>query len=318
MSRNLLISYLLFFFSNVLAQNHAPQVTNVTFEQRTDGSHKVDIYYNLYDADEDAMTVTMQASNDAGTTWDVSCNQISGDVGEDIMSGNGKHIVWDFGTEHPDVYWDKVQIKIIADDNYSGYSTGTITDIDGNIYKTVKIGNQWWMAEDLKVKHFRNGDPIPNVTETTRWTNLTSEAYCIYDNDEKNKEIYGLLYNWYAVNDSRNIAPEGWHVATDADWTALANYVKNNSGKLKEAGTVHWKSPNTGATNETGFTALPGGLRYKDGVFSGLEYYGNFWTATQNGSNTAYYRGLGYNNTSIVRTTYDKHCGFLIRCVKDQ
>lgn len=311
------IILILIAFSLSFAQNHAPQVTNVTFEQRTDDSHKVDIFYDLYDADADAMTVTMQASNDAGKTWNVSCIEIDGDIGDNQTSGTGKHIVWDFAAEHPEVYWDQVQIKIIADDHFES-GTDYITDYDGNVYKIVKIGNQWWMAEDLKVTHFRNGDPIPNVTETAAWANLNSGAYCSYDNNENNKNIYGLLYNWYAVNDSRNIAPEGWHVATDDDWRTLANYVSNNSGKLKEAGTKHWKSPNTGATNETGFTALPGGQRYKDGIFSGIEYYGNFWTATQGGSNTAYYRGLGYNNKDIVRTTYDKRCGFLVRCVKNQ
>jgi len=136
------VLYILFLtnFTWLLAQNHAPQVSNVTFEQRMDGSHKVDIYYDLYDADGDAMTVTMQASNDAGTTWDVSCKQISGDVGENIMSGNDKHIVWDFGAEHPDVYWDKVQIKITADD---GHFTPGLVEMIYVAGGTFQMGDTW-------------------------------------------------------------------------------------------------------------------------------------------------------------------------------
>lgn len=138
----------------------------------------------------------------------------------------------------------------------------TVTDYDGNVYQTVLIGDQCWMMENLKVTHYRNGDPIPHVTDGVTWGNLTSGAYCNYNNDEGNVATYGRLYNWYAVDDSRNIAPAGWHVPSDAEWQTLVDYLGGDAvagGKMKEAGTTHWASPNTGATNESGFTALPGG-----------------------------------------------------------
>jgi len=172
-------------------------------------------------------------------------------------------------------------------------STGTVTDIDGNVYKTVKIGNQWWMAENLKVTRYRNGDPIPNITDNHTWVDLSTGAYCNYNNDISNVATYGRLYNWYAVDESRNIAPAGWHVPTDDEWKQLEIYLgmspteadethwrgTDEGGKLKETGTTHWYSPNTGATNESGFTALPGGYRVSGG-FSSLGFGAYFWSST--------------------------------------
>lgn len=148
--------------------------------------------------------------------------------------------------------------------------TGTVTDIDGNIYQTIKIGTQWWMAENLKVTHYRNGDSIPNVTDETAWSNLTTGAYGNYNNDDDISNTYANLYNWYAVNDSRNIAPIGWHIPTDAEWQTLVDYLGGESvagSKMKETGTEHWRSPNVGTTNESGFSALPGDYRGISGKY---------------------------------------------------
>ncbi len=134
------IVFLLILATLSWAQNHAPEVTNVTFSQRNYSSYKVDIYYDLYDVDSDAMTVTMQASNDAGQTWNVSRSQISGDVGDNITSGTGKHIVWDFGAEHPDTYWDQVQVKITADDGYSPPVSNDMVYVQGG---TFTMGDTW-------------------------------------------------------------------------------------------------------------------------------------------------------------------------------
>ena len=126
--------------------------------------------------------------------------------------------------------------------------TSTVTDIDGNVYQTVTIGTQEWMAENLKVTHYRNGDPIQLVTDDSSWSNLSTGAYCDYDNDGDNVAVYGRLYNWFAVNDSRAIAPAGWHVATAADWQTLIDILGGDAvagGKMKEAGTAHWLAPNT-------------------------------------------------------------------------
>jgi hypothetical protein len=177
----MIVLVILFNLSFLYAQNTAPEVTNVTFIQRGDGSFIVDVYYDLNDADGDTMSVMMLVSADSGSSWNFSCDSISGDIGCNILSGSGKHIVWDYGSEHPETYGDQFRLKIYADD--SNYEKGKVTDIDGNIYITTKIGNQWWMAENLKVTHYRNGDSIPNVTDNSQWTNLTTGAYCNYDND---------------------------------------------------------------------------------------------------------------------------------------
>ncbi len=130
---------------------------------------------------------------------------------------------------------------------------GTVTDIEGYEYKTVKIGEQWWMAENLKVKHYRNGDTISTGHSNQEWPNLSTGAYAVYDNNDSNANTYGYLYSWYAVNDSRNIAPEGWHIPTDEEWQTLVEYLGGSSvagGKLKEEGTDHWQSPNLGASGQ--------------------------------------------------------------------
>ncbi len=139
---------------------------------------------------------------------------------------------------------------------------GTMTDQDGNTYKTITIGTQTWMAENLKTTKYRNGDPIPNVTDISEWYHLTTGAYCDYINTPGSDVTYGKLYNWHTVADSRNIAPTGWHVPSDAEWAILIEYLGGSDvagGKLKETGTTHWYNPTTEATNESGFTGLPGG-----------------------------------------------------------
>ena len=212
----------------------------------------------------------------------------------------------------------------------SAQETGTVTDIDGNVCQTVKIGDQWWMAENLKVSHYRNGDEIPNVTDGTEWDNLTIGAYCNYDNDETYVAAYGRLYNWYAVNDSRSIAPEGWHVPSDAEWKQLEMYLGLNQleadgmgnrgtdegGKLKETGTSHWNSPNKGATNESGFSALPCGYRNFNGDYLDLGSLTIFWSSTENNDYVASTRGLSYDESDIIRISFSKRAGFSVRCIQ--
>jgi uncharacterized protein (TIGR02145 family) len=200
----------------------------------------------------------------------------------------------------------------------------TVTDVDGNVYCIVTIGTQVWMAENLKVTHYRNGDPIPNVTDNTEWTGLSNGAYCNYDNDPGNLATYGCLYNWYAVNDSCGIAPAGWHVPTDAEWQTLVYYLGGSSyagGKMKttgtiEAGTGLWYSPNTGATNESSFSALPGGLCHR-GYFFHLGHAAYFWSSTEYYSYYAWYRGLSRGYSGVYRYYYHKQNGFSVRCVRD-
>ncbi len=197
---------------------------------------------------------------------------------------------------------------------------GTVADIDGTIYQTVRIGNQWWMAENLKVTHYRNGDTIPNVTDNTAWAGLTTGAYCEYNNDLNNVDPYGRLYNWFAAHDSRNIAPAGWHVPSDAEWQTLVDYLGGGTvagGKMKEIGTAHWFDPNSGATNESAFTGLPGGCRFDNGNCGNLGRYAYFWSSVEYYSEASYLLNLFYNSPGVYLTDMYKRCGLAIRCVKD-
>ncbi len=197
---------------------------------------------------------------------------------------------------------------------------GTVTDIDGNVYQTVTIGEQVWMMENLKVTHYRNGDPIPNVTDNGAWGGLSTGAYCNYDNDEHKVATYGRLYNWYAVDDSRNIAPDGWHIPSDDEMQTLADYLGGYDvagGKLKEIGTTHWLSPNTGATNESGFTALPSGSRYLNGSFHNIGYGTYFWSSIESNSEYAWSRSLYHYLSEFYRNDINKHAGYSVRCVRD-
>ena len=201
---------------------------------------------------------------------------------------------------------------------------GGVKDKGSNDYKTVKIGSQEWMAENLNASTFRNGDPIPQAKTEEEWTKAGEEgkpAWCYYENDPANGNIYGKFYNWHAVNDLRGLAPEGWHVPTDEEWTTLTeslNGTREAGGKLKEAGTAHWNSPNEGATNETGFTALPGGSRYYNGKFSGIGEYGGWWCASGYGtSNSAWLRGLGYGHSGVFRQISFMMDGLSVRCIRD-
>jgi uncharacterized protein (TIGR02145 family) len=206
--------------------------------------------------------------------------------------------------------------------NEQSFSTlaNTVTDIDGNVYHTVKIGTQVWMVENLKVTKYRDGTPIRNVTDNGSWIGINDYgAYCDYDNDQDKGETYGHLYNWYAATDSRNIAPEGWHVPSDADFLILANYlggIDHAGGKLKEAGREHWLSPNSGATNETGFDAIPGGARNNTGFTLMGEKCG-WWTTTESNDGEAYIRYVAYYNPALTSKILSKLFGNSIRCVKD-
>jgi uncharacterized protein (TIGR02145 family) len=198
--------------------------------------------------------------------------------------------------------------------------TGTVTDIDGNTYKTVKIGFQWWMSENLRVTHFRNGAIIPEITDNATWLKQKTSAWCYYANDASNNSVYGKIYNFYAVSDTQNICPIGWHIPANSEWNALEATLGRNAllgGKLKEIGFKYWKSPNTGATNETGFTALPGGQRFYLGSFDSKGFNGFWWSSTAANDSMAWYRSLSYGFSIIDGDARLKRFGHSIRCVKD-
>ena len=197
----------------------------------------------------------------------------------------------------------------------------TVTDIDGNIYNAVTIGTQTWMQQNLNVTHYRNGDAIPNVTDFTAWSHLTTGAYCDYNNAPDSSTTYGRLYNWWTVVDTRSLCPIGWHVPADSEWTTLTTYLGGESiagGKLKEAGLTHWASPNTAATNETGFTALPAGYLSSSGTYLYIGYFGYWWSSPGGNSTIAWYRSMYYDYSNVYRNySFNKTLGFSVRCVKD-
>lgn len=196
----------------------------------------------------------------------------------------------------------------------------------------ITIGNQIWSSTNYDSTTYRDGTPIPQVTDLTAWANLTTGAWCYYNNDPANGNVYGKLYNWYAVagiydaaslnNPSlrKQFAPTGWHIPSDEEWTVLTDNlggINVAGGKMKETGTTHWTSPNTSATNISGFTGLPGGWHAYDGVFYNINNYGYWWSSTENDSNTAWDRGLLYNFNNADRHFSIKTFGFSVRFVKN-
>lgn len=198
------------------------------------------------------------------------------------------------------------------------------TDGDNNNYPVVKIGDQLWMAENLRTTKYRDKMSIPNVTDQTAWSNLKTPGYCWYENEASaNKDIYGALYNWYTVETGK-LCPEGYHVPSDAEWTTLTSLLGGLSAsgkKLKETGGTHWYSPwyePTTATNETGFTALPGGMRVNTGTFDYLTYGGAWWSSDQQDATTAWGRIITYENSSAMTRGWDyKPSGSSVRCLAD-
>ena len=196
----------------------------------------------------------------------------------------------------------------------------TVTDYDGNVYNTVTIGSQVWFVENLKVTHYNNGDSVPNVTDNMTWFNLTTGAYCDYNNIPDSSTTYGRIYNWYAVDDSRSLCPQNWHVPTNAEWTKLSTFLGGESiagGKLKEDGTVHWNAPNTGATNESGFTALPGSGRGDNGQFTGIGKYSTWYSSTEVSGDYSWHRDMSYTSTEVISAIGPGMYGFSVRCIRD-
>lgn len=208
--------------------------------------------------------------------------------------------------------------------------SGAVADIDGNIYYFDTVGTIIFMKQDLRVKHFSNGDKIydgnlaaeiPNVTDNTAWGALTTPGWCYYNNDPNNRAVYGILYNWWAACDNRKVCPVGWHVPSNAEWTAFSNSLGGDAvsgGKMKEAGTAHWQAPNTGATNESGFTGLPIGARnYNGSSFDNIGTSGAWWSTTMSSGLGPYYFCLETMYASVNRGGTFVNSGLGIRCFKD-
>jgi uncharacterized protein (TIGR02145 family) len=203
--------------------------------------------------------------------------------------------------------------------NEISFTSQQLKDADGNVYTSITIGTQTWMVENLKTTKFNDNTAIPLVTDNAAWNNLTTPGYCWQNNDIANKTTYGALYNFYAVNTGK-LCPTGWHVPSDAEWTTLTTYLGGYTvagGKLKETGTTHWLSPNTGATNESGFTALPGGSRNYTYAFYAFGHFGFWWTSSESMTIDARDRYLRYDSNEILGSFSFKCNGESVRCLKD-
>lgn len=201
--------------------------------------------------------------------------------------------------------------------NTKSESISSIMDTDNNSYKVVRIGNQIWMAENLKTTRFNDGGRIPVVYDGKRWSNLVSPGYCWYNNDAlSNKSKYGVLYNGYSVS-SGKLCPSGWHVPSADEWKTLISFVGEHmaGGKLKE--TDNWMSPNEGATNITGFAALPGGSRGNLGSFMDIGLRGHWWSTTENANNDVISRTMSYSNEGVINNSDRMQSGLSVRCMKD-
>lgn len=207
-----------------------------------------------------------------------------------------------------------------------------VTDIDGNIYQTVISCSQTWTKSNLNVSKYSDGTLIPQVNDPAQWANLTTGAWCYYENSTENGFTYGKLYNWYAVAGiydaaslsntalRKKLAPTGWHIPTDTEWTALIDCLGGETvagGKMKETNTGFWQSPNIGATNESNFTAFPGGYRDYNGTFNDLGNIGYWWSSTEDGIANAWSRYLLYDTAEAGKDGNDETSGFSVRCVKD-
>jgi uncharacterized protein (TIGR02145 family) len=214
----------------------------------------------------------------------------------------------------------------------------SVTDIDGNIYASVTNCGLTFTKQNLNVSRYTDGTPIPQVTDPTQWANLTTGAWCYYENNSINGPTYGKLYNWYAVagiyNDEsstnpalrKKLAPTGWHIPSDTEWTQFTNCLGGADiagGKMKSTGIIEfnnggiWHIPNFGASNESGFTGLPGGYRQTDSIFSSIGFYGHWWSSTEVNTSDVWYRQLNYNNPDSYAVDRNKKDGISVRCIKD-
>jgi uncharacterized protein (TIGR02145 family) len=264
--------------------------------------------------------------SERGIVWGTSHNPTTSDYKISGGSGSGSFTCTIEGLITNTAYYIRAYAISSAGTGYGPeilfrtWNAEMVTDIDGNVYHTVTIGTQVWMVENLKVTHYRGGEAIDLVTDNAAWEGLTSGAYCEYDNNPGNVDVYGRLYNWFAVNDSRTLTPLGWHIPSDAEWNELTAYLGGEptaGGKLKEAGLTHWLEPNAGATNSTGFTALPGGHRDYGGIYSYIQLGGGWWTSTEANYNDGVIRYMDNGDQNVWNYLEDKRYGRSVRCVKD-
>jgi uncharacterized protein (TIGR02145 family) len=261
-----------------------------------------------------------------GVCWSTTTDPTLEDYKTNDGTGSGNFISTLTGLQPETDYYVRAYATSETDTVYGrnilfstkGYET--MTDIEGNVYKNVTVGTQTWMAENLKTTRYNDGSSIPLVKDETKWAGISTPAYCWYKNDEDAfKPVYGALYNWYSISTGK-LCPVGWHVPGDEEWNVLTIYLGGEDiagGKLKETGSTYWVEPNTGATNESGFTAYPGGFRYIDGKFFDFGFSCYWWSSTEYSESRSWFRFIYYNDAIAHRFNNNKKNGFSVRCIKD-
>ena len=272
----------------------AQQVNNVEASQL---GQNIVVTYDL--ETEQPCTINLFISTNGGTTWQGPLKQVQGQVGPNIKSGQNSITLFVL-TEFNELRGDNIRFKV---------------DATTNNLNTIKIGTQTWTTKNLDVTTYRNGEVIPQVKDANAWANLRTGAWCYYENNTANGSSYGKLYNWYAVNDPRGLAPKGHHIPSDAEWTKLSDNLGDEAGtKMKSSS--GWKNNGNG-TNTIGFAGLPGGYRNSYGNFDLIGAYGFWWSLSETNSDFAWFRSL-YNVSGIVsRGSANKHFGFSVRCLRD-
>jgi len=288
---------LLFFFFS-LGWSFSQTIENVDF--RAEGKSIVVTYDFFHSKADTLVNIELQFKDQQGSV--ISPKTISGDL-KNVKPGQAKRIVWD----------------ALAD----GITLSGKYKAEVSILRTapwVKIGSQVWMTENLNVERFRNGDPIPQAKTNEEWDRAGANkhpAWCYYDNDPKNGAKYGKLYNWYAVNDSRGLAPVGYHIPSDAEWTKLTDFLGGRDAAGAKMKSKNGWYNNGNGNNSSGFSGLPGGFRYNFGTFFSIGKDGSWWSSTEGSTSRACYRGLGYDDGLVGRYGDGKEGGFSVRCLRD-
>ena len=272
----------------------AQQVNNVEASQQ---GQNIVVTYDL--ETEQPCTINLFISTNGGNTWQGPLKQVQGQVGPNIKTGTNSITLFVL-TEFNELRGDNIRFKV---------------DATTNNLNTIKIGNQIWATKNLDVVTYRNGDVIPQVQDASTWANLKTGAWCYYNNLTANGSSYGKLYNWYAVNDPRGLAPKGHHIPSDAEWIILIDNLGDEAG-IKMKSSSGWKNNGNG-TNTSGFAGLPGGSRDYNGNFYYIGANGYWWSSSESNSDYAWYRYLNSSNGFVYRDEYDEQYGFSVRCLRD-